>query len=162
MLLAMSTAAHHNGVFIEDFEVEPGSSVIVPLMLCGSDSTRGVQFNMTLPLGLTMETYELEEDVVEKYNLHSYDRCNAGVWIIGVYPYGRKCLPADTTIAIMRMTLKAAPNFAGGDIYLWKDRGAKMDNSTIFFNDDTTTVAVPQASIMEQGNNDDSLWPLFP
>ena len=160
MLLAMSTAARHNGVFIEDFEVEPGSSVIVPVMLCGSDSTRGVQFNMTLPLGLTMETYELDEDVVERYNMHSYDRCTAGVWTVGIYPYGRICLPADTTIVIMRMTLNAAPDFDGGDIFLWKERGAQMDNSTIIFNDDTTAVTVPQASIMELGNKDDSLWPM--
>lgn len=162
MLLAMSAASQHNGIFIENFEIEPGSSMTVPVLLCGSEATRGLQFNMTLPLGMTMQTYELDETVSEQYKLRSYERCNAGVWTIGLYPFGRMCLPTDTTLVIMRMTLEAAPDFAGGEIYFWKQIGAHMDNSKIVFSDDTTAVAVPRRSVMEQENTEDSLWPMRP
>ncbi|MBR7012037.1 MAG: hypothetical protein IKI10_04015 [Muribaculaceae bacterium] len=162
MLLAMSAAAQHNGIYIENFEIEPGSTIVVPAIFYGSEASRGLQFNMTLPLGMTMQSYELDEEVADKYKMRSYERCNAGVWTIGIYPYGRICLPADTAIVVMRMTLEAAPDFAGGDIYFWKQRGAHMDSATIVFGDDTTTVAVPRPSVLEQGNKEDSLWPVRP
>ena len=43
VIAAMAAMAQRNVVYIEDFEIEPGNSITVPLMMANCDSTRGIQ-----------------------------------------------------------------------------------------------------------------------
>ena len=69
-LLAISAVAQQgNRIYIEDFEIEPGKTVSVPLMLSNQDPTRGMQFNISLPNGLRMIDQELTA-YSEEYNMN--------------------------------------------------------------------------------------------
>ena len=54
LMLAMTGMAQNNRVYIEDFEIEPGSLITVPVLLANESPTRGFQFNLSLPQGLTI------------------------------------------------------------------------------------------------------------
>ena len=53
----------------------------------------------------------------------------------------------------MILTFASAADFTGGEIVLWRQRGSTIDNKTIFYDNDTTTVTIPQASILERQDN---------
>ena len=147
VIVAMAAMAQRNVVYIEDFEIEPGNSITVPLMMANCDSTRGIQVNLTLPEGLRLIDRELTQ-YSREYDMEPFGNYKNGVWTIGMIPSHKVCFPpADT--AIMELTFNALPEFNGGEIIVWRQRGATMNNKTIFFDDDTTTVTVPQASIIE-------------
>lgn len=147
VIVAIAAMAQRNVVYIEDFEIEPGQSITVPVMMANCDSTRGIQFNMTLPEGLRLIDKNLTPYALE-YDMDPFDNYKNGVWTIGMIPSQRICFPpADT--AIMEMKFSAQPDFEGGEIILWRQRGATIKNKTIMFEDDTTLVTVPQASIIE-------------
>ena len=40
-MAVMAAVAQRNVMYIEDFEIEPGGHIEVPLMMANSDSTRG-------------------------------------------------------------------------------------------------------------------------
>lgn len=147
VIAAMASMAQRNVMYIEDFEIEPGQSIKVPLMMANCDSTRGILVNMTLPAGLSLIDREITQ-YSRDYYMDPFGNNKNGVWTVGMIPSHKVCFPpADT--AIMELTFNALPEFIGGEIILWRQRGATMNNKTIFFDDDTTTVTVPQASIIE-------------
>lgn len=149
VLMAMSAMAQRNVMYIEDFEIIPGEAVSVPLMMANSDSTRGCQFNMILPQGLSLVGKSLTPYAEDGYGMNLIGNQKNGVWTLGMYPMTRVCLPpADTTIMILN--IKASSDFTGGEIILFKQRGFTIDNVTIYFDNDTATVTVPQASIIDQ------------
>lgn len=147
LMMALGALAQRNVVYIEDFEICPDSTVTLPVMMANSDPTRGIQFNMSLPLGLNLIEKELTEYSLEKYFMVMFSNLKNGVWTLGMYPQGSICFPPDTA-AIMTVTFKADPNFTGGEIILWRQLGSTMNNRSIVFDNDTTTVTVPAASIM--------------
>ena len=51
--LAQGIMAQTNRIFIEEFEIEPGTIDSVPVMLTSVDPSRGLQFNISLPAGLS-------------------------------------------------------------------------------------------------------------
>ena len=59
VFLALAVSAQGNRIYIEPFEIEPGESRTVPVMLSNVDPSRGVQFNVTLPEGLELKASEL-------------------------------------------------------------------------------------------------------
>ena len=67
LMMALGALAQRNVVYIEDFEICPDSTVTLPVMMANSDPTRGIQFNMSLPLGLNLIEKELTEYSLEKY-----------------------------------------------------------------------------------------------
>lgn len=153
MMMAMGVMAQHNVMYISDFEIAPGSQIDVPLMLANSDPTRGVQFNMTLPDGLTLINRQMTPYAEVEYEMKDFGTLKkAGYWLIGMYPVGGVCFPPGDT-AIMILTFASAADFTGGEIILWRQRGSTIDNKTIFYDNDTTTVTIPQASILERQDN---------
>ena len=115
-------------------------------MLANMDSTRGIQFNITLPSGLRISECELTA-YAKEYDMHIFENNNGGVLTIGMYPFSRVCFPPDT-MAVMTINFEAMTDFKGGEIFLWKCRGSTMENTTIFIGDDTTTVTVPSSSLI--------------
>lgn len=163
-LLAFAAGAQQrNRIYIENFEIYPDSSLIVPVMLANMDSTRGIQFNITLPIGLGISECELTA-YAKEYDMHLFDNNNAGVLTIGMYPFSRVCFPPDT-VAVMTINFNAKTDFNGGEIYMWKCRGSTMNNTTIFIGDDTTTVTVPSSSLIgipiDQKTDDDLYFNLL-
>ena len=148
LLMAFNVMAQRNVISIEDFEISPDSVVTMPVILTNSDPTRGLQFNMTLPAGLVVVDKALTDYSSEQYHMSMFARLNKGVWVMGLYPSGVICFPPDTA-AIMTITFKAEAGFDGGEIILWRQLGSTIDNKSIVFDNDTTIVTVPKASIME-------------
>ena len=54
--MALCAMAQNNRIYIEDFEIDPDSTVTVSVILANESPTRGVQFNMTLPPGLILKS----------------------------------------------------------------------------------------------------------
>lgn len=147
MAVAMSAVSQRNVMYIDDFEIYPDSTVVVPLMLANSDSTRGVELKMTLPDGLTLTAKQLTDYAEEEYGMVFFGGLSNGVWSLGMYPPGRVSFPpADT--AIMTLQFTAAPDFKGGEIILWKQHGSTMSSKTIYFDSDTALVTVPTSSLI--------------
>ena len=151
-MAVMASVAQRNVMYIEDFEIEPGGHIEVPLMMANSDSTRGCQLNMSFPEGLRLTNYSLTSYSQDGYGMERFGNYKNGVWTIGMYPMERVCLPpADT--AIMVLAISATADFTGGKIVLYRQRGSTIDNKSIFFDNDTTVVTVPQASIIDMQDN---------
>lgn len=148
-LLAVSAVAQSQSrVFIEDFELSPDSSIVVPVILANVERTRGVQFYITLPEGLMMEDFQLT-----KYSLDyrmtlscPYSQKN-GCYMVFIYPSTGSMFPPDT-VAVMTFEFKASPTFEGGIMPIWKCRGSTVNNSTIIYQNDTTLVTVPTSSLI--------------
>ena len=147
MVLTLAAIAQKNKIYIEDFEIYPDSNLTVLVMLANVDSTRGIQFNMTLPNGLKMNECELTDYAADDYNMQLFSMNRAGVWTLGMYPLARTAFPPDTK-AVMTIDFKATADFMGGEIFLWQCRGSTMDNITINIDDDTTAVAVPSSALI--------------
>lgn len=146
-VFTLAAVAQRNRIYIEDFEIYPDSTITVPVMLANTDPTRGFQFNMTLPDGLSIEDCKLTEYAVKDYDMHIFNMCKAGVWTAGMYPASKVCLPPDDK-AMMTITFKATAEFKGGQLFLWKCRGSTMESTTIYFDEDTTTVTVPSNALI--------------
>ena len=79
VIVAMAAMAQRNVVYIEDFEIEPGNSITVPLMMANCDSTRGIQVNLTLPEGLRLIDRELTQ-YSREYDMEPFGNYKNGVW----------------------------------------------------------------------------------
>ena len=158
-----AVAQQRNRIYIENFEIYPDSSLTVPVMLANMDSTRGIQFNITLPSGLRISECNLTP-YADEYDMNLFQQSNAGVLTIGMYPFSRVCLPPDT-VAVMTIDFKAMADFKGGELFLWKCRGSTMENMSIIIGDDTTTVTVPSSSLIgipiDQKTNDELYFNLL-
>lgn len=152
LALALSisvVAAQGNRIYIEDFEIEPGETDTVPVLLSNVDPSRGLQFNISLPDGLKIAGYEVT-DYSRSYtmsmscNYSQKDSC----YMVFMYPSSYVCYPADTAAVVMFFELRALDTFRGGDLITWKCRGSTLDNRTIYMEGDTTHVTVPKASII--------------
>ena len=149
MLVALTATGQTNRIYIEDFELAPDSTKTVPVMLANVDETRGIQFNITMPQGLKFAGYDLSEYAAqEDFHMNlSANKVNDSTWSVMVYPSGRICFPPDVQPVVM-LKFKAKSEFKGGDLLVWKCRGSTIDNNTIFMDDATTHVTVPQSSII--------------
>lgn len=147
-LIAVGASAQSNRVYIEDFEIYPDSTLLVPVMLANSDSTRGVQFYMTMPEGLDVEKFKLN-DYANEYGmlLDARFSTNLGCYVVFEYPFDRVCFPPDTA-AVLMIEFYAEPGFTGGELTLWKCMGATIDNKSIIMEGGTTTVTVPESSLI--------------
>ena len=148
-LVALSSVAQsETRIYIEDFEICPDSSVVVPVILANVERTRGFQFYITLPEGLTKVREELTEYSLENKMTLScpYSEKN-NCYMVFIYPSAGNMFPPDT-MEVMTFTFKAESTFRGGIIRLWKCRGSTRNNTTIIYQDDTTTVTVPTASLI--------------
>ena len=148
LLAACCALAQGGRVYIEDFEIVPDSTLTVPVMLANTDSTRGVQFNMTLPDGLSLEEYSATA-YSKSYDMTMTTRwSDAGnYYLVILFPSSRICFP-PATADVIQFTFKADADFKGGDIALWKCRGSTIDNKAIPLDGDTTTVSVPASSLI--------------
>ena len=144
-LVSLFAAAQSNRVYIEDFEIVPGTTIKVPVLLTNVDPTRGVQFQVTEPDGLQIEDFELSK-YSKAHKMNQFGNLRGQVWVMGMYPSGEVCFEPDTAAVIMMLEITAAPDFKGGDIILWKQRGSTMDSETIYFEDHTTRVDVQHAA----------------
>ena len=149
VFLALAVTAQGNRIYVEDFEIEPGEYGCMPVLLTNVDPSRGLQFNITLPIGLELEESELTPYARgKKMFLSSNFSPKDGCYTVFIYPMGTICFPADTTAAVMTMTLKARETFKGGTISAWKCRGATADNKTIYMEGDTARVTVPESALV--------------
>ena len=159
VLVAVSAMAQsRNRIYIEDFEIDLDSTLVVPVMLANQDESRGLQFNITLPDGLRMIDRETT-DYAQRYNMSlscNYSQ-NTGSYLVIMYPTPPTCFPPDT-MAVMTITFKALPNFKGGLMPVWKCRGSTMDNETIFMDNDTTKVTVPSSSLIGVPTDTKPVW----
>lgn len=148
VLMALPCWAQGNKVYIEDFEIEPDSSITVPVMMANADSTRGVQFNITLPEGMGLDGFAVS-DYSRQYEMTMTCRlADEGTFYVAmVYPNGRICFPAGTE-PVALLTFTASSNFKGGIIKVWKCRGSTIDNHVIEFDGALTTVTVPASSLI--------------
>lgn len=148
VLMALPCWAQGNKLYIEDFEIEPDSSLTVPVMMANADSTRGVQFNVTLPEGLALEGYAVS-DYSRDYEMTMTCRLadDGTYYVVMVYPNGRICFPAGTE-PVALLTFTAGSAFKGGTISVWKCRGSTIDNHVIEFDGALTTVTVPASSLI--------------
>ena len=147
VLAALTVTAQSNRIFIEDFVVDRDSVVSAPVELVNETPMRGLQFKMTLPEGLKIESSHLT-NYSEKYEMNLVCRqTDNGDYAVFIYPLGRVCYPADS-VAIMMLDFAAGPDFKGGDIILSNAKGSTIDNKSITIDGDTTTVTVPASSLI--------------
>lgn len=148
-LLSVNAVAQSlSRIYIEDFEIFPDSSVTVPVMLANVERTRGLQFYLTLPEGLQLGQSELTQYSIDSKMILTcrYSEKNA-CYMIFIYPSVSNMYPPDT-LAVMNMEFQASSDFKGGDMLVWKCRGSTANNRAIVYQDDTTTVTVPTASLI--------------
>ncbi len=145
--LALTCQGQVNRMYIEDFEIEPDSTVTVPLMLANESESRGLQYSLELPEGLELEEYELSRHS-KRYGMHLTCR-KVGERTYGafVYPMELVCYPAATSPIVM-LTFTAGHDFKGGQILLRNGRGSTMDNQTFVIDCGTATVTVPAAALV--------------
>ena len=148
LLVSASGLAQSGHIYIENFEIMPDSTVTVPVILANTDSTRGIQFNLTLPEGLTIADYTTTP-YSNSFNMsvscRSYDFKD--YFLVMMYPMRPVCIPPSTEEVIL-FSFTAAPNFKGGDLLVWKCRGSTIDNHMIRMDGDTTAVSVPASSLI--------------
>jgi hypothetical protein len=154
ILLAVTSAliglAGNNYVVVEDFEIMGDSALSVPVYLVNEDPSRGFQFNMTLPAGLTLEDCTIPEEVMDDFDMRfvcnymSQDSC----FQIIIFPGFRVCIEPGTMLAIY-LDFIAASDFKGGKIKIWKCLGSTIDNETFPMNGCTVNVTVPASSLIK-------------
>ena len=146
LLMAVTAVAQGNRLMIQDFEIIPDSTVMVPVTLVNSDASRGMQFNLTLPEGLTIENVKAT-DYTKKLGLSvTYSESN-GISTIILYQMSKVCFPPDSADVVL-VTFQASPKFRGGQLELWKGRGSTMESKTFIIEGDTAVVTVPAASFI--------------
>ena len=145
-VLACYAVAQNNRVYIEDFEIVPGDSVTVPVVLANQDTTYGFQFGMMLPHGLEVKDVRLSDDFTQLgFNLNHGVR--NGNCMVMVYSLKQLyCVP--DSVKVLEVDFGARPGFKGGEITLWKGRGASSDNQCIYLDDGTVRVSVPKRSLV--------------
>ena len=146
LLMAVTAAAQGNRLMIQDFEIVPDSTVTVPVTLVNTDASRGLQFNLTIPEGLTIENVKVTK-YTKKLGLSvTYSESN-GISTIILYQMGKVCFPPDSADVVL-VTFQASPKFRGGQVELWKGRGSTMENNTFIIEGDTAVVTVPAATLI--------------
>ena len=135
-------------IYIEDFEITPDSTIIVPVIMANVENTRGFQYYITLPEGLELEDQQLT-DYSNQYKMTLSCRYSttSSCYMIFVYPMTSILFPPDT-MEVMTLEFYASPDFKGGLMPVWKCRGATADNTAIIYQGDTTMVSVPSASLI--------------
>ena len=145
LVAALCATAQTNVIYIDDFEISPDSVVTVPVMLANQDTTRGVQFNITIP-----ETLDIDEIVLTDYSAGRgftlTQSASGTTYTVMIYNFGQAFFPPDTT-AIALVTFYAYDDFDGGEVEVWKCRGSTADDQAIIMDGDTATVTVPTASL---------------
>ena len=146
---ALVASAQTSRIYIEDFEIEPGTTDTVQAIFASVDSSRGLQFNVSLSAGLDivdgwLTDYSKGFSMVGSCTYSSKNDC----YLMFIYPTDFVCYPADTVAAVMNILVEADPDFSGGTITTWQCRGSTIDNNSIPMEGDTTTVSTPAASII--------------
>lgn len=147
-LAALTATGQGNRLLMEDFTIEPDSTVIMPLILANTDSTRGLQFNMTPPPGLTIDNVKASRYSKKKgWSVSHYDQ--DGTTVVVIYKLGHITFPPDSMpVAVVEFV--ADPGFKGGELEIWNCRGATVDNASINIDGATVRVTVPVAAALEQ------------
>lgn len=146
-LLAAATAmAQSNRLIIQDFEVAPDSTVTIPVTLANEDISRGMQFNLTVPEGLTIEDMRVTKYSKSLGMSVTYSD-NSDTKTIILYQMGRACFPPDS-VDVVLIEFRASHDFKGGELSVTKGRGSTMDNVPFIIEGDTAVVAVPAASLI--------------
>ena len=144
--LAFNAMAQNNRIYIKDFEIIPDSSVLVPVILANQDTTCGFQFNMTLPDGLEVEKVSMTDRIRDLGMKLEYHERN-GSSVVMIYSMQLAyCVP--DTIEVLTIKFKADADFKGGEVTLWKCRGARTDNTGLILSDATTRASVPERSLV--------------
>lgn len=165
VMAALSALAQGNRIYIEDFEIDADSTKVVPVVLANCDSTRGLQFDLTLPVGLRLEdlsmtSYAMQYDMSLTINYVDVD----SAYLVFMYPSSRVCFPPDTKV-VMKFEFTASSDFKGGDLLIWKCRGSTMENKTIYMEGSTTRVTVPSSTLIgipvDQQPTDDQYFNLM-
>ncbi len=145
---ALCAVAQGNRVYIDDFEIYPDSTVTVPVVLANVEQSRGLQFHMSLPEGLTVKKYELTDHSLDcdMKIIMSSDDAHKNYKVL-LYSLTCSFFPCDTA-AIMMIRFKADPGFKGGSIVLRKVNGSTMENKMLHMPDNATIVTVPEAELI--------------
>lgn len=150
-LVALATLvaqAQGNRLLMEDFVIEPDSCIVVPVTYANADSTRGLQFNLTPPQGLTIDNVKASRYSKKKgWSVSYYEQ--DGTTAVVIYKLGKVTFPPDSMpVAVVEFV--ADSGFKGGELEIWKCRGAAMDNASIIIDGTTVRVTVPAAGPAEQ------------
>lgn len=123
MALAVLTTLANNRLYIEDFDIQAGETLQVPVLLVNDTVYSGLQTDLYLPAGLTLD---MEDD---EYIIDLTDRANRYHSVVA-YPQPDGALRIfvssmnvkdfnDNSGAIMTMSITAAQDFTGpADIFL--------------------------------------------
>lgn len=148
MVLALPCVAQVNRLYMNDFEIEPDSTITVSLYLTNEDPTRGLQFNLKVPEGLTRCGYE-STAYSNEYNMTVVcESTGANKYRAFVYPPTRICYPADNAREVVSFTFKASSGFKGGELVIDGCKGSTMDSKTFNIEGDTVVVTVPARSLV--------------
>lgn len=160
-LAALTVTAQGDRICIEDFVIDRDSVVSVPVVLANETPMRGLQFNMTLPDGLKVESSSLTK-YSAKYEMNMVcRRTDNGEQVVFIYPMARICYPAGSEVVVV-INFAAGPDFKGGDIILSGAKGSTIDNKSIPIEGDTIKVTVPASSLigipMDKTQNDGKFY----
>ena len=146
--MALCAMAQNNRIYIEDFEIDPDSTVTVPVILANESPTRGVQFNMTLPPGLILKSSKVTDYSSEYFmsmTCRYYEK--GGYYMVFIFPMAAVCFEPNTA-EVMTITFAAQPDFKGGTISLWNCMGSTINNHSFAIDGASTVVTVPEASLI--------------
>lgn len=139
VLLALTAAAKSNRVYMDDFEIDPDSTLVVPIYLVNESRTYGLQLNLTPPEGLAV----LSIDMTSRLSAMSMNLSEAeGTYTVVIYNMNLTPIRPDSA-AVLNITFQAAPDFTGGDVLLWQVYGSTYESQSFDIDGDTARVTVP-------------------
>ncbi|MBR5684632.1 MAG: hypothetical protein IKX18_00580 [Muribaculaceae bacterium] len=145
-LMAVGVQAQGNRLLMEDFVIEPDSTIVMPLIFANIDSMRGIQFNISPPLGLSIDRIKASRNSKKLgMTVSSYEQ--NGISTVMVYQMGLGAFPPDS-IPVANVVFVADSGFRGGEIEIWKSLGATLSHASIAIDGDTVIVTVPQAKLI--------------
>jgi len=139
-LLITIDAQASDQVWIEDFAIEPGAVVTVPIRLSNNVPTRGIQFKMTLSPGLSWDKSLRKSERSDTLGMNLV--CNTrgdSVMMVILYPLGPICYEAGKG-EIGYVNIRASQEFTKGSIHFSNCYGSTIDNKNINFPSTTTQV----------------------
>lgn len=123
MALAVLSTQANDRLYIEDFDIQAGETLQVPVLLVNDTVYSGLQTDLYLPIGLTldMEDDEYIIDLTDRANrYHSIVACPQPDGALRIFVSSMSVKDFnDTSGAIMTMSITAAQDFTGpADIFL--------------------------------------------
>lgn len=135
-----------DGLSISNFEVKPGETKTVSVVLNNASAVAGFQFDLVLPAGITLTNAELSNARTSYvYNLNQKTRIDGSVRFLVMPKDSDKAVFSGNTGEVMTLTLAVADNAEGKASIVLKNQYLTVINADSF--EDYSAVTTTEVTI---------------